>query len=101
MYVEVIRSKGDPLDTCVGFINYTKHQMCHPGGAGENQRARYYGNKQCHCLVYQTVTTPDGLMFNLYGPEAGRRYDMTLYREEDLDRILKSALSIAETQYCL
>ena len=39
--------------------------------------------------MYQTVTTPDGLLFYMYGPEVERRHDMTLYRECGLDGILK------------
>lgn len=33
-------------------------------------------------------TTPDGLLFYIYGPEVGQRHDMTLYRESGLDGIL-------------
>ena len=63
LYASAIKDKGAPLDNCVGFIDCSKIQMSRPGGDGEAQRACYSGHKRMHCLVYQTITTPDGLIF--------------------------------------
>jgi len=101
MYAEAIQARGAPLDNLVGFIDCTKIQMSRPGGVGANQRTCYSGHKRFHCLIYQTVTTPDGLMFYLYGPEVGRRHDMTLYRQSNLDSALQEGLSIDGKQYCV
>lgn len=101
MYAKAIHEKGAPLTNCVGFIDCTKIQMSRPGGIGANQRTCYSGHKRFHCLIYQTVTTPDGLMFNLYGPEVGRRHDMTLFRESGLNDVLRDGLMIGGNQYCL
>eukprot|EP00171_Calliarthron_tuberculosum_P007558 IDg7558t1 len=101
IYSAAIKERGAPLDNCVGFIDCTKIQMSRPGGSGAIQRSCFSGHKRFHCLVYQTVTTPDGLMFNLYGPEVGRRHDMTLYRESNLDAVLQEALLVDGRQYCI
>lgn len=101
LYAAAIYEKGAPLDNCAGFIDCTKIQMSRPGGRGSLQRACYSGHKRFHCLIYQTVTTPDGLMFHLYGPEVGRRHDMTLYRQSGMDQQLQSTMVIGGRQYCL
>jgi len=67
--------------------------MSRPGGAGANQWTCYSGHKRFYCLIYQTVTTPDGLMFYLYGPEVGCRHDMTLYRQRNLDSDLQGGFA--------
>lgn len=100
-YAELIQENGAALDNCVGFIDCTKIQMQRPGGPGLMQRSVYSGHKRMHCLIYQTVCTPDGLIFHMYGPEAGRRHDLTLYRQSHLDDTLHNTLMIEDTQYCL
>ena len=52
-------------------------------------------------MIYQTITTPDGLMFYSCGPEVGRRYDMTLYREINLGSDLQENMIVDGTQYFL
>ena len=79
-YASAIEQCGAPLDSCIGFIYCTKIKMNRLGGHGSNQRACYSGHKRMYCLVYQTITTPDGLIFSLYGPQVGRRHDLTLLR---------------------
>lgn len=85
IYADAIQRKGAPLDNCIGFIDCTKVQISRPGGNSSLQRDCYSGHKRFHCLLNQSVTTPDGLMFHLYGPEIGRRHDMTLYRQSGID----------------
>ena len=83
-YASTIYAKGAALDNCVGFIDCTRTQMCRPVGANAMQRSVYSGHKRFHCLIYQTITTPDGLIFSMYSPEVGRRHDMTLYRQSKI-----------------
>lgn len=99
MYAESIRNAGAPLHRCVGFIDCTKVRMQRPGGHGSLQRSVYSGHKRMHCLIYQTLTTPDGLMFALYGPEEGRRHDITLYRHSEWEAILSECLHINGQYY--
>ena len=49
--------------------------------------------------MYQTVTTPDGLIFKLYGPEVGRRHDLTLLRESGLQDRLRLCLKINDRHF--
>lgn len=99
MYAEAIHLTGAPLDRCVGFMDGTKIQMERPGGPAVLQRAVYSGHKRFHCLVYQSITTPDGLIFHMYGPEVGRRHDITLYRDSNIDAALQEALEIDLEQF--
>ena len=98
-YASVIEGKGAPLDNCVGFIDCTKVQMCRLEGPSTNQRSVYSGHKRFYCLIYQTITTPDGLVFNLFGPVEGRRHEMTLYRMSGMEKHLSSSLEIDGKQY--
>lgn len=99
MYADCIGENGAPLPNCVGFIDGTKIFIARPGGSGLNQRACYSGHKRAHCLVYLTVSTPDGLVLYLYGPEVGRRHDMTLYRQSGVDDQLRETLLIDAQQF--
>ena len=89
MYAESIHRAGAPLDSCVGFIDSSKIQMSRPSGHSSLQRSCYSGHKRFHCLMYQTVTTPDGRILHLYGPEVGRPHDLTLLRESRLQDLLQ------------
>jgi hypothetical protein len=82
-----------PLRDCVGFIDCTKIQVSRPGGPAANQRALFSGHKRYHCLSYQTVTTPDGLIFHMYGPEEERRHHTTLYRKSNMNYHLSRSLT--------
>ena len=42
------------------------------------QRLLYNGHKRHHALKYQAVSTPNGLVANLYGPIEGKRHDCAL-----------------------
>ena len=99
LYANSIKNAGAPLDSCVGFIDCTKIQMCRPGGHGSIQRSCYSGHKRYHCLIYQTLTTPDGLIFHMYGPEVGRRHDLTLLRESGLGESLSNCLNVNGRQF--
>lgn len=99
VYAKAIEDYGAPLDKCVGFIDCTKIKMQRPGGSSQNQRCVYSGHKRFHCLIYQTMTTPDGLVFALYGPEEGRRHDLTLLRKSGWNERLQEALLIDGEYY--
>lgn len=73
-YIKAMEERGSPLKNIAGFIDCPKIQMSRPGGSGA---PCYSGHKRFICLIYQSVTIPDGLMYHLYGPEVGRRHDMT------------------------
>ena len=64
-YAAAIADKGAALDNCIGFIDGTVRPICHPG---EFQRVVYNGHKRVHALKFQSVTLPNGMIANMYGP---------------------------------
>ena len=101
MYAKAIHEQGAPFSNRVGFIECTKIAMCRSGGRRSLQSSVYSRLKRFHCLIYQTITTPDGLMFHLFGPEIGRRHDITLYRQSGLRGILETSFVISGKHYCI
>jgi len=101
LYAEAIHQAGGPLDCCVGFIDGTKLRITRPKGFHLLQRSVYSGHKRQHCYNFQTISTPDGLVFYIYGPMEGRRSDIYLYHVSGLDRLLREYLKIGEKQYCI
>lgn len=93
-YADAIHRQAGCLDKCVAFIDGTKIRMCRPGGGGTLQRSVYSGHKRVHCLVYQTLNTPDGLIFHLFGPMEGRKPDGYMYRAYNLEEWLRDTLLI-------
>ena len=99
MYANAIEESGAPLHKCVGFIDCTKIRMQRPGGHGTLQRSCFSGHKRFHCLFYQTLSTPDGLMFALYGPVVGRRHYLTLFHESGWEELFSNCLNVNGIQY--
>ena len=64
-YAAAIHHKGAALESCFGFLHGTARPISRPG---ENQRAVSIGHKRVHCLKFQSITLPNGLVGNLYGP---------------------------------
>lgn len=75
--IEIVVQEA-PLDSFFGIIICTKIRMCIPGFHNSFQRGFYKGHNKIHRLIYQTISTTDGLAFPMYLREAGRLHDMTL-----------------------
>ena len=54
-----------------------------------DQMIVYNGHKRQHALKYQSITTPNGMIANLYGPVEGKRHDATMFRISGLMLILE------------
>lgn len=80
LYADAI-SRKCPLPNCFGFIDGTVRPMCRPS---EGQRGFYNGKDRVHCLKFQSIVTPDGLVAHLHGPVEGRRHDAGILRESGL-----------------
>ena len=65
VYAAAISDNGAALDNCIGFIDGTARPICRPG---ELQRIVYNGHKRVHALKFQSVTLPNGMIANMYGP---------------------------------
>ena len=106
-YTIAIRDKGAPLDCIWAFIDGTKHFICRPGARGPDQQIPHE-NLQCsvfnghlrrHCLNYQEITTPDGLLIIMFGPVEGRRHDSTMLAISGVLERLRSKSETFEGKY--
>ena len=64
-YAEAISGKGGPLHNCFGFVDGTVLPISRPN---ERQRIVYNGHKRVHALKFQSLSLPNGLIGNLFGP---------------------------------
>ena len=81
-YAEAVAKKGAPLQNCVGFIDGTARFICRPTF---NQQDYFSGHKRAHCLKFQAVMMPDGIISHLSGPWNGRRHDAGMFAESGID----------------
>jgi nuclease HARBI1 len=97
-YASTISAKCDnATQHCVGFIEGNLVEIARPSGI--QQRATYSGHKRRPGFKWQVITTPDGLLFHIFGPFEGRRHDMHLHAESGLDEILSEELLIDGVQH--
>lgn len=61
-----------PLKQCWGFIDGTPRPMARPT---RNQHIMFSGHKRVHCIKFQSVQAPNGLIANMFGPMEGKRHD--------------------------
>ncbi|KAE9267498.1 hypothetical protein PR003_g31752, partial [Phytophthora rubi] len=81
------------------FPDGTKVPICRPKSMRDGinlQRSVYSGHKRVHCLVFQGLTTPDGLCMHFYGPYEGRRHDTTVFAASGLLRHFERHSSVFE-----
>ena len=64
-YAQAISDRGTALKNCFGFIDGTVRPICRPD---QNQRVVYNGPKIVHGLKFQSVSLPNGMLTNPYGP---------------------------------
>lgn len=80
-YAQAINNKGGALQNCWGFIDGTARPICRPSF---QQEEYYSGHKRHHCIKYQSVLCPDGIITSLKGAYVGRRHDAGIFRESRL-----------------
>ncbi|XP_023015958.2 uncharacterized protein [Leptinotarsa decemlineata] len=76
-YSHAVFAKDAPLNNCWGFIDGTTRAICRPT---EEQENYYSGHKRYHCVKYQSLLSPDGLILSLKGAYPGRRHDAGIFR---------------------
>jgi nuclease HARBI1 len=97
LYASKIVAKGrNVTQKCAGSIDGTLVEISR--SLVLMQRATYSGQKRKPGLIWQVVTTPDGMLFHVFGPFEGRRHDMNLYAESGLDDVLAEKLLIDGAQ---
>lgn len=85
--MQAIQQKNAPLRNCWGFIDGTARAICRPG---VDQQEYFSGHKRLHCVKYQSVLCPDGIIVSLLGPFHGRRHDAGILRESGFYEQLES-----------
>lgn len=100
LYADAFHQNGAPQN-CIGLINGARICMARPGGNSAKQLSTFSDHKRTHCFAYQTVTTPDGLVFHIHGPTEGRRSDAFMFRHSGLRPILEECMKIEDTQFCM
>ena len=98
-YSDCIFAKGAPLDNCLGFIDGTLRGVARPG---VDQKVMYSGHKRHHGYKMQSVTAPNGLIANLFGPIEGSRHDCHLLRQSGfLDTLQRHSYAPDGTVLCV
>ncbi|XP_077500915.1 uncharacterized protein LOC144111478 isoform X1 [Amblyomma americanum] len=80
-FADAVKSKGAPLPNCWAFIDGTARPICRPK---RNQRAYFSGHKRVHCVKYQSLMCPNGIVCQLDGAYPGRRHDAGILRDSNL-----------------
>ena len=93
-----ISEKGAALDNCIGFIDGTVRPICRPG---EMQRTVYNGHKRVHAIKFQSVTLPNGMIANMYGPVGKIYLQITEFLSNAWVCLLCSSLSVHCLSVCL
>lgn len=98
-YAEAVVRHGGWVDRCIGFIDGTKLKIAHPFGDALLQRAGFSGYKIGQYLVFQTLTTQDGLILHIIGPVEGLLGDRYIYRYSEMYSWLRDYLAINGVKY--
>jgi nuclease HARBI1 len=70
------------------FIDGTARRICRPS---QDQDIVYSGHKKYHCLKYQSLVTPDGIISHIFGPVEGARHDAFVLHLSCLSTVLQQA----------
>lgn len=89
---------GCPFGNCWGFIDGTARAICRPT---VNQQLYYSGHKKMHCVKYQSVLCPDGIIISLKGAYEGRRHDAGMFRDSGLYEELEQNMIFPDKQFLL
>jgi hypothetical protein len=86
------------VDTAL-FLDGTSLRIAPPSGPYANQRNMYNGHHKLHCLQFQGVSAPDGMIVDFYGPLAGRRHDTHVLNSSLFNERLAQAQQGMAIQY--
>ncbi|KAJ8912366.1 hypothetical protein NQ315_014733 [Exocentrus adspersus] len=98
VYSEAIHIKGAPMNNLWAFIDGTVRPICRPT---VNQRAYYSGHKRVHCVKYQSLLCPDGIIVSLKCAYPGARHDAGIFRESGLYEELEEITVFPNRRYVI
>jgi len=87
-----------PLTNCVGFVDGSNQRLSRPG---RYQHILYNGHKRCHCVKWQGIMLPNGIMPMPFGPINGRNNDAFMLHESRLIPIMRRISRRLGQAYCL
>ena len=102
----VYHASNQRVPNIIGMIDGTCRTMCRPSNGPldigvDVQREFYNGHHRVHCLKFQTVTAPNGLIIHVFGPINGRRHDSFLLRSSQLLESLAQLTVNAGLHFCI
>lgn len=68
---------------CWSFIDGTVRPTCRPQF---HQQLVFKGHKRVHGLIFQCITTPDGMTAHMFGPTGGRRHAVGMLTESSVEQ---------------
>lgn len=80
------------------FIDGTIRPICRPK---RNQGLYYSGYKKIHCVKYQSVLCPDGIIISLKGAYPGHRHDAGIFRDSRLYEELEQYAVYGDRKYVI
>lgn len=83
-FARAIYRKGHHHNDVVAFIDGTCLRICRPK---RWQRVMYSGHKRYHCLKWQHVVFPDGMIALQHGPYEGRQPDQWMWNRTHMDHL--------------
>lgn len=75
-----------------GFTGGIKIRIQRPDGPKVLKRAVYSCHKIFHILLYETISTPNCFICNMYVREVEIQHDITLYLDINIDEALQKSL---------
>ena len=75
-----------PLKNCVGYLDGSNQYISKPH---LNQGILYNGHKRKHCVKWQGLMLPNGIMPMPYGPVHGRHHDSYMLDQSRLVRVMR------------
>lgn len=87
-----------PLKNCFMFVDGSNQRTTRPG---IYQQYFFNGHKRCHCVKWQGLMLPNGIMPYPFGPINGHRHDSHMLKRSYLVRILRRMSRTAGQAYCV
>lgn len=78
------------------FIDGTVRPICRPS---QQQHLYYSGYKKLHCVKYQSLLCPDGIIVSLKGAYPGHRHDAGIFRDSGLYQELEQHTAFGDRRY--
>ncbi len=97
-FAQAVFDKGAALQHVWGFVDGTVHRVCRPK---VGQHEFFSSHKRYHCVKYQHVMCPNGLVVHSFGPFHGRCHDSAMFRESGLENLLRNVFDNQGNQLAL